>query len=232
MPESIHMDVAAYALGGLDQHEDEAFRNHLDGCPTCWTELERMVDVTSLLSRLDPQDVFGEQERPRPEVLDGLLRDVRTTRRNTRYRVIAAAAAAVALIVAGPIVARNVESYEEPSPPVAAGPALPGKVFAAADAATGTSARVGLEKKRWGTNVGLELSGVKGPLTCELVAVSKTGDRQTVTTWSVPPKGYGVPGSPAPLRTRGGAGLSPDEIVRMEVRTLDGKNLVTVPIET
>jgi Putative zinc-finger len=234
MPESIHLDVAAYALGGLDQHEDEAFRNHLDGCPTCWTELERMVDVTSLLSRLDPQDVFGEQERPRPEVLDGLLRDVRATRRSTRYRVLAAAAAAVALIVAGPIVASSIGSGDKPSTPVVAAPApvLPGKIFTATSATTGATARVGLEEKGWGTNIGLELGGIRGPLTCELVAVSRSGDRQTVTTWSVPPKGYGVPGSPAPLRTRGGAGLSPDEIDRMEVRTLDGQNLVTVPIET
>ncbi len=232
MAEPIHVDVAAYALGGLDQHEDEAFRNHLDECPTCWAELERMIDVTSLLSRLDPRDIFGEQERPRPEVLDGLLKDVRTVRRHNRYRAVVAAAAAVALIVAGPIVARNIGSPDKQSaPPVAAAPALPGTVFAATNASTGVAARVGVQKKRWGTNVGLELRGVEGPLSCELVAVSKTGERQTVTTWSVPEAGYGVPGSPAPLRTTGGAGMSPDQIARMDVVTLDGRTLVSVPIE-
>jgi Putative zinc-finger len=234
MPEPTHIDVAAYALGGLDQHEDEAFRDHLDECPTCWAELERMVDVTSLLARLDPAEVLGEPEKPGPQVLDGMLRQVRVERRQKRYRTVLSAAAAVVLIVAGPVLAANTlgsdDKTQAPAPPVAAAPTLPGKVFEATQAGTGVKAKVGVERKAWGTNVGLELRGLEGPKECKLVAISKDNEEQTVSTWSVPPRGYGVQANPRPLVTTGGAGLFPNEIERFEVRTLDGENLVTVPV--
>jgi hypothetical protein len=40
-----------------------------------------------------------------------------------------------------------------------------------------------------GTYVSLDLADVHGPLECELIAVSKTGERRVVTGWTV-----GVPG--------------------------------------
>jgi hypothetical protein len=232
MPEHTHVDVAAYALGGLDKHEDEAFRVHLDQCPTCWSELERMVDVTALLSRLDPAEILGEPEQPGPHVLEGMLNEVRTTRRATRQRGILAAAAALVLIIVSPVVAVNaLDSGDSPQPQQATVQALAGEVFQATNGATGVTARVGLDKKGWGTDVGLELAGVVGPLECELVAVSRANKERVVSTWSVPPKGYGVPAQPNPLKTRGGTSFSPDDIARMEIRTLDGKTLVQVPVQ-
>jgi hypothetical protein len=232
MSESTHVDVAAYALGGLDKDEDEAFRVHLDQCPACWAELERMVDVTALLSRLDPAEVLGEPEMPGPHVLEGMFREVRSERRASRQRGLLAAAAAVVLIVAGPIVARSVDvggSDQDGQPPaVVAAPRLAGTVYQATNG--GVTARVGLESKGWGTNIGLELAGVTGPLECELVAVSKYGTSRVVSSWKVPPKGYGVPSQPKPLLVFGGAGVDTADIDRLEVRTSDGRTLVQVPV--
>ncbi|WP_345387226.1 hypothetical protein [Nonomuraea salmonea] len=61
-----------------------------------------------------------------------------------------------------------------------------------------------VESKGWGTHAALKLAGVKGPLQCELVSVAKSGERRVMTGWSVPPAGYGVPGSPDPLYMHGG----------------------------
>ncbi|MFC7646561.1 hypothetical protein ACFQX6_42860 [Streptosporangium lutulentum] len=94
----------------------------------------------------------------------------------------------------------------------------------------GISGGVVLEKKGWGTHAALELKGVKGPLECELVAVSKTGERRTVTGWAVPEKGYGVPGSPRALYVHGGTALSTGDIDHFEVSTTSGKTLLTVKI--
>ncbi len=60
------------------------------------------------------------------------------------------------------------------------------------DAATKVSATVGTEKKAWGTRTVLELKNVKGPLKCNLVAVSKSGEEEVVTSWAVPAWGYGI----------------------------------------
>jgi Putative zinc-finger len=230
-----HFDVAAYALGALDPKEDEAFRAHLDSCPTCWTELESFVDVTSLLSKVDPAEVLAASEPPSSRVLDGLLDEVRDSRRQARQRTILSAAAAVTLIVGGPLVAGAVFGGQDPRPAQtqAAAPALAGTIVSAVNPVNGTSARVGLEPKLWGTQIGLELSGVRGPLQCELVAVSKAGERSVVTSWSVPPKGYGTPENPKPLTSMGGAAFSPAQIDHLEVRTTpDRARLVTIPTGT
>src|SRR5690606_35118070 len=92
----------------------------------------------------------------------------------------------------------------------------------------GITGAVVMESKRWGTHAALELKGVLGPLECELVAVSKSGERRVLTGWAVPREGYGVPGSPEPLYVHGGTALPPSEIDRFEVVTTTGATLLTV----
>jgi hypothetical protein len=106
-----------------------------------------------------------------------------------------------------------------------------GHHVSAADTATGVSGTVAMEGKGWGSRVGLQLSKVKGPLECTLVAVDRAGNDRTVSGWSVPPKGYGLPGSPAPaLKLEGGTALKPNEISRFEVRdSASGRILLKIP---
>ena len=60
-------------------------------------------------------------------------------------------------------------------------------------AATKVTATVAMEEKAWGTHAVLRLNNVTGPQKCSLIAVGKNGERETVTSWSVPTWGYGVP---------------------------------------
>ncbi|MBO3745022.1 zf-HC2 domain-containing protein [Streptosporangiaceae bacterium NEAU-GS5] len=46
---SEHFDVAAYALGVLDDGDTEAFERHLDVCPACREELALFCQVPALL---------------------------------------------------------------------------------------------------------------------------------------------------------------------------------------
>ncbi|WP_431902645.1 hypothetical protein [Nonomuraea sp. bgisy101] len=94
----------------------------------------------------------------------------------------------------------------------------------------GASGGLVLEDKGWGTHAALMLAGVKGPLECELLAVSTTGERRVMTGWSVPPSGYGVPGSPTPLYMHGGSPFPRAGIDRFEVVTTAGKTLLTFDI--
>lgn len=108
--------------------------------------------------------------------------------------------------------------------------ALTGERFQATNAGTGASGTVGLVDKGWGTQVSLELRGIKGPLRCHLEAVARDGERSVVAGWRVPDKGYGVPGQPKPLTMQGGTGLTRQEISRFEVRLDGGGTLLTIPL--
>ncbi|NGO72257.1 hypothetical protein G5C65_28690, partial [Streptomyces sp. SB3404] len=103
-----------------------------------------------------------------------------------------------------------------------------GEKFGARDARTQARATVSLEPVPWGTRVSLKLGRVAGPQRCELVAVGRDGERQTVTTWAVPDAGYGGTGGAGYYS--GGAAFSRGEIARFEVVTLDGRRLVTIKV--
>ena len=60
-------DIGAYLLGALDEGEERAFENHLDTCPVCQEEVERLsVAVDALPASVD-------QYAPRPELRASLL---------------------------------------------------------------------------------------------------------------------------------------------------------------
>ncbi|MBT2383704.1 zf-HC2 domain-containing protein [Streptomyces sp. ISL-11] len=238
-PDHQHADVGAYALGVLDDADATRFEEHLAGCPRCAAELDDLMALTPLLDDLkdatpDPAVLTA---RPGPALLDGLLGEVAAARRARRTRRLCLVAAAAALIVAGPLVGSALTSQDPPShSTVSAAKQMyeEGEKIGGVDPATKVDATVSLQPKPWGTHVALRLGHVKGPLTCDLVAVGKDGERQTVTTWAVPPGGYGLDKgekwNKEPLYTHGGAALNRNDISRFEVRTLDGKLLATVGV--
>ncbi|CAM5527725.1 anti-sigma factor family protein [Streptomyces abikoensis] len=241
-----HTEVGAYALGVLGAADAARFEEHLAGCPECAAELDGLMDLTPLLAELKESAPAPEALAPRPDpaLLDGLLAGVAAARRAQRTRRLCLAAAAAALIVAGPLAGAAVFSEEAPDHSgVSAAKQMyeDGEKIGAVDPATKVDATVSLQQKPWGTHVALRLARVRGPLTCDLVAVGKDGERQVVTTWAVPPGGYGLEGTEngtgkgdkwnkEPLYTHGGAALNRKDISRFEVRTLDGGLLATVKV--
>ncbi|MEU8683671.1 zf-HC2 domain-containing protein [Streptomyces sp. NPDC048611] len=235
-----HSDVGAYVLGVLDAADADRFEAHLVGCDRCAAELEELMAMTPALAEFKqsaptPQTITAT---PGPRMLDGLLGEVRATRRGRTRRRLFLVAAAVVLIVGGPLAtfALKGDGGKAPAPPLAnavRAQYAAGEKVTSVDPDTKVSAGVSMSAKPWGTQIVMELANVKGPLTCDLVAVGKDGKRQTVTTWAVPEGGYGIPGSPAkwnrePLYAAGGAALNRGDIDHFEVSTLDGKRLATV----
>ncbi|MFF8278249.1 anti-sigma factor family protein [Streptomyces lateritius] len=180
---------------------------------------------------------------PGPELLDRLIDEVGARRARSRRRAFALVAAAAVLVVGGPAVAVVATSGgEKENRAVEPHPTSPAEdaffhhmqeKIGATDPVTKVSATVGMEKKGWGTHTVLELKNVKGPLKCRLVAVSKTGDEEVVTSWAVPKWGYGIPGATQesarnPLYVHGGAAMDRGDIDHFEVRTFDGTSLVEV----
>jgi hypothetical protein len=251
MTGTAHTDMAAYVLGILDASDHAAFEEHLQGCPHCQLDLVELHDLPDLLAKVKrhwprPPAPSGAGSHAAPETgqpLSTLLDEAASSRRKQRWRSRTLVAAAVLLIVAGPLLTLALTPGQQPpAAPLAAAPAaLPeGHTGSAASPNDGIrahseiahldaiNAKVSLTPKDWGTQADLELGGITGPLKCQLIAVTYGGESQVMSSWSVPAKGYGVPGSPEPLRVSGGTGLAPPEIERFEVRTGDGSLLVTV----
>lgn len=236
-----HTDVGAYALGLLEPGDRRAFEAHLAGCGRCQAELGELSGTAGALFSLVPEPGLspggeeaeaGEDEPSTPPaaVLDMVRGRRRADRRFRRGAyVVGTAAAAVALGAGVAIGAALGEEGEQRRPPPVAQP-VTGRQFHATDAGTGAAGTVGLVDKGWGTQVSLELRGIKGPLRCHLEAVSKDGERSVVAGWRVPDKGYGVPGQPKPLVMQGGTGLDMGEISSFVVRLDGGGTLLTIPL--
>ncbi|MBL1288842.1 zf-HC2 domain-containing protein [Streptomyces sp. NPDC057067] len=248
-----HDAAGAYVLGILDDAEASAFEAHLAGCALCAAHLDEFTGMEPMLAMLaeSPAAVPGARpvphvpEPPAPRLLDGLVDEVARKRAQRRRRTRYLIAAAAVLVIGGPVVAVTATAGEdrgrqvEAADPHPTSPAedaffhhMPEKL-SATDPVTRVDATVGMEPKAWGTHTVLELKNVKGPQKCSLVAVSKSGDEEVVTSWAVPKWGYGIENSTHasaqhPLYVHGGAAMARGDIDHFEVRTFDGERLVEI----
>jgi Putative zinc-finger len=228
-----HTDIAAYALGLLDEPDRVAVERHLPGCPSCSAELAELSGMRALLDGIPASAVAEpEVERPAAPSPPPIRRESGVGRRPV-LSTLAAAAAGVAIFVGGIFIGTSHgDSGTEPDNVhrPAGDLLLYGTRFSATDPGTGVTGIVGIGPKGWGTHVALELRGVSGRLTCQLVAVSRSGAEETVATWRVPDQGYGVPGGPDPLVIHGGTGFTEADIDRFEVRVVGQGTILTVPV--
>ncbi|MET7362677.1 zf-HC2 domain-containing protein [Streptomyces sp. NPDC005562] len=252
--DELHETVGAYALGILDQADAVRFEEHLAGCGVCRHRLTEFSGMEPMLAALaaGPPGVPAPAQplgiRPSPRLAERLAGEVAAKRDRTRRRGLYLVAAAAVLIVGGPLTVLALagddddgggkDALADPHPTSPAEDAFfhhMEEKARATDPATKVSATVGTEKKAWGTHAVLELKNVKGPLKCSLVAVGKDGEKETVTSWSVPEWGYGIKDSPnkwarSPLYVHGGAAMDRNDIDHFEVTTFEGKRLVEVDV--
>lgn len=250
-----HETVGAYALGILDDAEATAFEAHLATCDWCAQQLDELAGLEPMMAALadlpgtgTPAIAESLTAKPSPRLSEKLVDEVAERRARKRRRNLYLVGTAAALIIGGPFAAvattgggggddgggRRTEAAQPTaaSPAESAFAAMPDRVTAT-DPATRVSATVALEKKAWGTETVLELKNLRGPQKCSLIAVGKNGERETLTSWTVPDRGYGIPDATAdkggkPLYVHGGAAFEPNQISHFEVMTFDGKRLVEV----
>jgi hypothetical protein len=223
---SEHTDVGAYAMGLLEDPDRLAFEDHLAGCSSCAAEIAQLSPMADLLRGIEPVQATVE-EPPGATVTDLLRRRVVAQRRRTRWQAALGAAAGIALIAGGV----GIGVATTPSAGSAGSTVtVTGQLHSATDVLTGAAGTVGLVSKPWGTQVTLDLSKVRGPLECELVAVSTTGERRVVMGWLVPAAGYGVPDHPAHLIIEGGTSFPLADLANLTVDVVNGRALLTIPL--
>ncbi|MFF2718583.1 zf-HC2 domain-containing protein [Streptomyces sp. NPDC058011] len=203
-----HIRVGAYALGVLGRADAFRFEEHLEECPQCRVRARELVPVAARLA------VAGPVVRPSPGLADRLVAAVAAGRRRAGRRRLALVAAAVVLAVGGPLAVAGSSG----------GPAEAARVrrWVGADQASGAAAVVTAAGREWGTAVALEVVRVPVVGVCALIAVGRDGSEETVSSWSARGAADGL------VEVEGGAALRPEGIDRFEVRTADGRRLVTV----
>ncbi|MFI7407600.1 zf-HC2 domain-containing protein [Streptomyces sp. NPDC049627] len=208
-----HRDVAAYALGVLNEAEAFRFEDHLMECPRCAAHVTEFGPVTRqlmLYRRSTPQFVHP-MAKPGPQMLNRLLEAVAARHRALRRRTLYAVAASVVIALAGPAVAM-----------MAGGGDAAVQVVEATDARSGVWAQVTTENEAYGSQVELKVKDGAGPRACHLIAIGLDGSEETVTSWSA------AHHDARENTMTGASAMHSDEIVRYEVRTAGGEHLVTL----
>ncbi|MET8947611.1 zf-HC2 domain-containing protein [Streptomyces sp. NPDC004542] len=242
-----HETVGAYALGILDDAEATAFEAHLATCEWCAQQLDELAGMEPMLAALADlpgtgTPAIGESlsAKPAPRLMEKLVDEVAERRAQKRRKSFYMIAAAAALIITGPVAVMAVNGVGDSGQQATTLSATAKDAFnhmsdkvTATDTSTKVTATVATAEKNWGTAGVVQIKNVKGPLKCSLIAVGKNGERETMTSWSVPDQGYGIPDAKTeeakqPLYAQGGAAFKTNEIDHFEVMTFDGKKLVQV----
>ena len=243
-----HFDVAAYALGVLDDRDAARFEDHLIDCPACALELETFLPVVDILADVDADALVATEQSHRDGVvLSAMIGEVKKERKRTNSRrlySLAAAVVAFAMLSIGALfagatwfapnhakttgttTAQRSSTQLDPLPlsdggAGFGGPDLPGERYDGSDPRTGVQLAAGLSKKDWGTQVSFAVSNVKGPLTCRLVAVRTDGSTEVLSTWTVGDKGWGTAANPSPLMLQAVTATPRNEIAHMQVQSVN-----------
>lgn len=257
MTQEPHFDVAAYALGVLDERDATRFEDHLIECPTCAVELESFLQVADVLADVDADAlVAAEESRNDGILLQQVIGAVGQERRRANSRRLYSLAAAVivfAMVSIGALVAggkwfapdqqtptaqrSSVPTQLDPLPPAGGpgvgGTALPGERMGSTDARSGVRLDAGLESTDWGTEVQFMVSNITGPRTCRLVAIRTDGSAEVLSTWTVGKEGWGTAQQPAPLMLPAVTALPRADIAHLQVQSVAAngstETLVTAP---
>lgn len=224
----LRMSLGVYVLGAIDPAERAEVDRHLSGCERCRGELASLAGLPAMLSRVSEEQV--ERLGPPPEELfeSILARAGRERRTRHRWSVVWHVAAAVALVVATGAGMGLVTGDEgRPAPrPSATAPPQTGQALAGEDPVTGVRAQVRLLPKRWGTALDMRLTGAPRGAHCQMIVVDRNGRRDIAGAWAVP---YAArEGGPAEYF--GSSMIFSDQVASIEVRTVDGRRLVRVPV--
>jgi Putative zinc-finger len=221
---AVRTALGAYVIAALEPAERSEVESHLHTCPDCRIELAQLAVLPGLLGRLRAGNVAAEWPAPATGMVERALAEVVRRRRGARRRVVAVAAAA-AVALSGGVVAAVSAAADRGDTPWSAPAASAGLVAAATDPVTHISATVRMIPSDSGTVLALSLHGVRPGQSyerCRLVAVSRSGERDTAASWVASYLGQ--------VDVRGQTALRGAELTALEVVAVDGTRLVTVPV--
>jgi anti-sigma-K factor RskA len=204
------IDVGAYVLDALEPGEQLRMQQHVQTCPVCSAAVQELEGLPRLLAAVPAPGDPPEAPVPSELAFQRFRRSAVESppgRRRHRWRWTVATAAA-ALVIGGVVTSGVVTSSTVAAPEV---------VQAVHD---GVHLTATYEPASRGTDVTIALDGVPMGEQCELVAVGRDGTEETAGTWEV--------GYPGTYTWTGWVAMDPHDVASWDVRTTDGRTLVTV----
>ncbi|WP_404289410.1 zf-HC2 domain-containing protein [Glutamicibacter arilaitensis] len=210
-----HINLGAYALGGLNPDEQVNFESHLAGCPECRQEMAAFAPVAGRLGAVDAGTARTLLESrpiepavsPEIDLLDALRARRRSRRILQRSAVVVAVAASVtAGVFLAPVV--------RPAP-------APDARYEVVGVA-GQQVGLGLNAKAWGTELQFDGSGLPTQGTLSLWVVNSSGAVEQAGAWSATKTGK--------TRMTGAVPVQLDEISSIQLRDIDSKVLAEVQL--
>lgn len=173
-------DLGPFLLGQLERDEASLVAEAVAACPSCSTEVERLVPVASALGRVtlpldEPAGIAP------PPALDRVLASVRdeqaASRRRVRNRVLLAAASVVVLATAvvGALLGTRGGSEGRDI------------AFVSRTSAWGNAV---VAERGWGTSITLDVGGLKPGATYGAWLADRKGDRVPAGTFTTLPNGH------------------------------------------
>ena len=204
--------LGVYVLGAVDDGERARIEAHMDRCPECARELERLMPLPGHLALLTPGEFVSLDHAAPPPA--GLLTRLHATQAVSRTRLrrqrVAVAVAAVALALAGGVLASSRDA------------GAPVTQVAAADRATGVRAEVDFAARPSGSALTLRMRGAAPGQQCRLVVLGRDGRRDVAATWTATYTGTAdITGSTA---------IPKADVAAIDVVTSAGRRLVHLPV--
>jgi putative zinc finger protein len=182
--------LGVYVLGAIDPAERARVDEHLATCPECREELASLAGLPAMLRKVpavEAERLAAAEEDPElagmpsPEVLNSLLGRTANVRRIRRWRGLAAAAAVALVAVAGGAAVTNALE------PGGSQPTTPTNVTAwhqsSGTGPSGAHLTVRYRHKTWGTEMEVNVTGLRPGSVCQFQVTNKAGGKSVVGSW-------------------------------------------------
>lgn len=223
MSEHDRTQLGAYVLGALEPADIAEVEEHLATCAECRAEVAELSKLTDLLGEVPPEAFLDGPPEDGELMLQRTLREVRSSpapkKRRSRWLTVAAALVVFAGALGGGV-ALGRSTVTNNDEPVAGS-----KQVTTVDSNTGTGMTATVEPRPGWSWVQVQLTGLKAGEQCEMVVTNNDGYTWVAGSWEVSQKAADN-GS-----TFGGGVLIPlDQVRSVEIRTVQGRHLVTATI--
>ena len=232
MSEHDRTQLGAYALGALEPAEVAAVDEHLATCAECRAELAELNEMKDFLGEVPPEAFLEGPPEGGDLLLQRTLREVREPQvqdppvqeppakpNRSRWLLVAAALVVVAGALGGGVV------LGRSTAPDADQPVAGSKQVTTSDTTTGVTMAATVEPRAGWTWVRVNVSGLKAGDQCVMVITDKSGESWVAGSWLVSEKA--AKGGSA---FGGGVLVPPDQVRSVEIRTVQGKHVVTATI--
>jgi anti-sigma factor RsiW len=226
MSEHDRTQLGAYALGALEPAEVAAVDEHLATCAECRAELVELTEMKDFLGEVPPEAFLEGPPEGGDLLLQRTLREVReqqvqapSPKRRSRWLLVAAAVVVVAGALGGGVVLGR-STVSDDDQPVAGS-----KQVTTSDTTTGATMAATVEPRSGWSWVRVQVKGLKAGDQCEMIVTDKSGESWVAGSWLVSEKAA-KNGS----AFGGGVLVPPDQVRSVEIRTVQGKHVVTATI--